>query len=75
MKHGNKNLIFLIFFILIISSKIYSEEKISLSPLINIDKIKPSFDEIEEKSENLSANKKLKEKIIKRVHQKPLMLF
>ena len=64
MKHGNKNSIFLIFLILIFSSKIYSEEKISLSPLINIDKIKPSFDEIEEKNENLSANKKLKEKII-----------
>ena len=64
MKHGNKNSIFLIFLILFFSSKIYSEEKISLSPLINIDKIKPSFDEIQEKNENLSVNKKLKEKII-----------
>ncbi len=64
MIHGNKNLIFLIVLILFFSSKIYSEEKISSSPLINIDKIKPSFDEVEEKNENLSVNRKLKKKII-----------
>ena len=58
MIHGNKNLIFLIVLILFFSSKIYSEEKISSSPLINIDKIKPSFDEVEEKNENLSVNRK-----------------
>ena len=62
MIHGNKNLIFLIVLILFFSSKIYSEEKISSSPLINIDKIKPSFDEVEEKNENLSVNRKLKKK-------------
>ena len=61
MKHGsNKYLIIIIFFF---SSNIsYTEEKISTSPLLNIEDIKPSFEELEELNENTSINKDLKEK-------------
>ena len=62
MIHGNKNLIFLIVLILFFPLKFTVRKKISSSPLINIDKIKPSFDEVEEKNENLSVNRKLKKK-------------
>ena len=41
-----------------------SEEKIISTPLLNIEKIKPSFDESNEENENSSSNKKLKEKTI-----------
>ena len=39
-----------------------ANEKITTSPLINLDKIKPSFEELEEDSENININKDLKEK-------------
>ena len=61
MKHGNK--IYLILIILIFSSNFsYSEEKISTSPLLNVEEIKPSFEELDEQNENISSNKNLKEK-------------
>ena len=42
----------------------YAEEKISTSPLLNIEDIKPSFEELEEVNENTSLRKDLKEKKI-----------
>ena len=60
MKLGNKVFLILLFYIFF-SNLLYSEEKISTTPLINIDQIKPSFDELDE-NENLSSNKSLKEK-------------
>ncbi len=61
MKHGNK--IYLILIILIFSSNFsYSEEKISTSPLLNVEEIKPSFEELDEQNDNISLNKNLKEK-------------
>ena len=63
MKPGNK--IFLFFFFSIISLKTsLAEQKISSSPLINIDDIKPSFDELDKKNDNNNSNKILKEKKI-----------
>ena len=48
MKVGNK--IFLIFFIIIIYIvDLKAEQKITSSPLLNIDEIKPSFEILEEK--------------------------
>ena len=53
MKLGNK--IILILFLGMISIKLsFAEQKITTSPLINIDDIKPSFEEVEEKNENLN---------------------
>ena len=61
MKLGNK--IKLIFFFYFLSLNIsLSEEKITTSPLINIDKIKPSFEELTEDIENDLTKQNLKEK-------------
>ena len=40
----------------------YSDDKITTSPLINVEKIKPSFEEVVEEAENISKNQNLKEK-------------
>ena len=61
MKPGNR--IYLIFIIFFFSSNFsYAEEKISTSPLLNVEDIKPSFEELEEVNENILSNKDLKEK-------------
>ena len=60
MKLGNK--IFSIFFLGMISIEVsLAEQKITTSPLINIDDIKPSYEELEEEYENLSLDQSLKE--------------
>ena len=61
IKLGNKvYLIFTLFFLSLNFS--FAEEKISISPLINIDKIKPSFEELEVEKENVIAEKNFKKK-------------
>ena len=61
MKLGNK--IFIILFLTLFFSKIsLAEQKISTTTLLNIDEIKPSFEELDEKLENTSNNRSLKEK-------------
>ena len=62
MKLGNK-ILFLFLFINSISY-LLAEEKIITTPLINIDEIKPSFENLDENNENITSNKKLKEKRI-----------
>ena len=62
MIRGNK--FFFIFLCLIITNFSRAEEKITTSPLINIDEIKPSFEELDDKNESFSSNKELKEKKI-----------
>ena len=61
MKHINNIYIILIIFIFSFSFS-YSEEKITTSPLLNVEEIKPSFEELEEINENISSSKILKEK-------------
>jgi len=60
MKLGNRiyQLILLFFF----SNFSFADEKITTSPLINIEKIKPSFEELVDENENISLNQNLKEK-------------
>ena len=63
MKLGNK--IYLTIIIFFFSSNFsYGEEKIATSPLINVEDIKPSFEELEEVNENTLTIKDLKEKKI-----------
>ena len=63
MKLGSKAKVsFILFLFLLLSSKSLSEEKITTVPLINLEKIKPSFEDIEEKKENLSKINNLKNK-------------
>ena len=61
MKLGNKIVkIFILFFFLLNIS--FAENKISSTPLINVEQIIPSFEEPVEENENISINQNLKEK-------------
>ena len=57
---GNKTFYFLIFFLLSITC--FAEEKITSSPLINLEKIKPSFEEFDSENEKALNRQNLKEK-------------
>ena len=61
MKLGNKALT-IIFFFLIFTIDVNAEEKITTAPLINIDKIKPSYEDIDDKTNNVTVDQNLKEK-------------
>ena len=63
MKLGSKiyQIIILFFFF---SNLANSEEKITTAPLINIEEVKPSFEELIDENENVSINQNLKEKKI-----------
>ena len=61
MKLGNKIVkIFILFFFLLNIS--FAEDKISSTPLINVEQIIPSFEDPVEENENISINQNLKEK-------------
>ena len=61
MKLGNK-IYLIVFFYFIFMSIANVEEKITTSPLINIEQIKPSFEEPDEDLDNKLSNQNLKEK-------------
>ena len=61
MRPGNRIIFVFIFLSLTIDFSI-AEEKITSSPLINVDEITPSFEELEEENENISLHQNLKEK-------------
>lgn len=61
MKPGNRLLLAIIFYFIIFDFTL-AEEKIVTSPLINVEKIKPSFEEPVQENDVISSNKKLKEK-------------
>ena len=63
MQLGKKISIFFILFLFSYNFS-FSEEKITTSPLINLEKIKPSFEELNEENENLTTNQSIKEKKI-----------
>ena len=61
MKLGNK--IFLVFFLSITLFELsIAEQKIITSPLFNIEDIKPSFEEQDEKNDKINLNQSLKER-------------
>ena len=47
---------------MIFIDKSFAEQKITTSPLINIDNIKPSFEEIDENNDSIHSRQSLKEK-------------
>ena len=60
--HGN-NLKYLVFFIsFLFCFSVFAENKITSSPLINLEKLKPSFEEVGVESENNLSNKQIKNK-------------
>ena len=63
MKLGNK-IILLLFTYIFLSNLLIAEDKIISTPLLNIEKIKPSFEEPEEESERVITQQNLKEKKI-----------
>ena len=65
MKLGSNSKIFFILLLFFsLQSISFSEERIRTVPLINLEKIKPSFEDVEEKNETLSKTNNLKKKMI-----------
>ena len=62
MKLGNKIYFFLILFFIFNNFSSLAENKISSTPLINLEDIKPSFEESDDVNDNLKIQLKLKEK-------------
>ena len=63
MNRGNK--VFLVFLLSITLFELsIADQKITSSPLINIDDIQPSFEELDEKNDKIKLNQSLKEKKI-----------
>ena len=61
MRHGNSiNIIFACMFVL--SSISFAEDKIISTSLLNMEKLKPSFEELEEEVEKANIKQNLKEK-------------
>ena len=72
MKLGNKVLLIILFSF----NFLQAEQKITTTPLINIDKIEPSFESLDLKDENNTSNKKLREKkIIKNFNSSQAVLI
>ena len=61
MKLGNKIYIIIFPFFIFLNFS-FADDKITTTSLINIDELKPSFEDLEEESENVSSSKNLKEK-------------
>jgi hypothetical protein len=61
MRFGNKINFYIIFFFFSFNIS-FAEDKIISSPLINLDEIQPSFEELNEENEILTKTKNLKEK-------------
>ena len=61
MKLGSKFIYFFIFFFLFLNP-VSSEDKILSSPLINLDQIKPSFEELDDKNEIFISEDSIKVK-------------
>ena len=62
MKLGNKKLILSIFFYLFYSISSLAEDKILTSPLINLDELKPSFEETDDSINDLINNEVIQNK-------------
>ena len=60
MKLGISHTLIIIYFLSINLS--FSDDKITSSPLLNLNEIKPSFEELDDKNETVSTKKNLKEK-------------
>ena len=72
MKLGSK----ILFIILFSFNFLQAEQKITTSPLINIDNIKPSFENLDLKDETNISDKKLREKeIIKNFNSSQVLLL
>ena len=62
MKVGNNIKIIHFFIFCFLFNSLNANEKISTTPLINLDQIKPSFEEVDEKNDNKTSDKMIKNK-------------
>ena len=63
MKLGNSRLIVLIFFLSFFHSHLsFSEDKIISTPLINLNELKPSFEEVDNSTDEITSNESIKNK-------------
>ena len=62
MKLGNKNFILSIFLLIFYNTSVLTEDKISSSPLINLNELKPSFEEVDESTNDLTNKEIIKKK-------------
>ena len=62
MKLGNKLILIIISLLLIPSFQSKSEDKITSTPLINLDNIKPSFEDVENEKDDITTKNELKNK-------------
>ncbi len=61
MKFGNRINLF-VFFLFFLKFNLLAEDRITSTPLLNIEEIKPSFEELEELNEFSNSEKKIKAK-------------
>ena len=59
MRPGNK--IILLFLFILMNNFSIADDKISSTPLINLDKIKPSFESPDDVKDNVSSNQNIRE--------------
>ena len=59
MKHGSKILLSFLFLILSFYNLI-AEEKITSTPLINLNEVKPSFEKSDDKNDNINYQQNIK---------------
>ena len=62
MKLGNYKLILSFFFLLFFNPVSFAEDKVSTSTLINLNELKPSFEEVEDLSNDTISNEVIKDK-------------
>tara|TARA_B100000965_G_scaffold327415_1_gene290208 strand:- start:1014 stop:1523 length:510 start_codon:yes stop_codon:yes gene_type:complete len=62
MKLGRYRFILSFFFLLFYNLSSWAEDRVSTSPLINLNELKPSFEEVEDYSNDITSNEVIKDK-------------
>ena len=62
MKLGNSKFILSIFFLFFSCSSLFAEDKILSTPLINLNELKPSFEEIDNSTDDIAGSDSIKDK-------------
>ena len=64
MKLGNHRFSLLLIYLVLFNTTLFAENSVSTSPLINLNELKPSFEEEEDLGNNASTNQIIKDKKI-----------
>ena len=74
MKHGNNFKIIYIFLVLFFSNILSAEEKILSTPLINLDRIQPSFEVSDGENDSVSTKNQIKEKKNEKINSHAVLI-